>query len=129
MLNSTVSPRVAGKGKYNRYLGSLKIGLNGLVGFSSFLLSFTLFLGLMIATVTFLAILVIGISKMFLGISYPAGLTTIIILVLFMDGIQMIGIGILGEYIGRIYDETKKQPRFIVQKTKNINRLLNDGGR
>jgi dolichol-phosphate mannosyltransferase len=48
------------------------------------------------------------------GFPFPTGNPTIVILVLLMGGIQLISIGILGEYIGRIYEEVRQRPRFIV---------------
>ena len=53
------------------------------------------------------------------------GNPTIVILVLFMGGIQLIGIGILGEYIGRIYEEVRQRPKFIVDKLEGLQRKPN----
>jgi dolichol-phosphate mannosyltransferase len=49
------------------------------------------------------------------GFPFPLGNPTIVILVLFLGGVQLISVGILGEYIGRIYEEVKARPRFIVE--------------
>ena len=57
------------------------------------------------------------------------GTPTIIVLVLFMGGVQMISIGILGEYIGRIYDEVKRRPRFIIDRTGNMDEIVDNGDR
>ncbi len=111
--------RAHGTGNYNRYLGSLKIGLNGLVGFSNFLLSATLLAGIAVAGIAFLVAVGISITW-FMGVEYPIGVPTIIVLVLFLGGVQLVGIGILGEYIGRIYDEVKQRPTFIVDRAVNI---------
>lgn len=111
--------RVAGISNYNRYFGSLKIGLNGLVGFSNFLLSATLLSGIAIAFFAFLIAVVIVITRI-AGVNYPIGVPTIIVLVLFLGGVQLVSIGILGEYIGRIYDEVKGRPTFIVDRAVNI---------
>ena len=111
--------RAYGSGKYNRYLGSLKIGLNGIVGFSNFVLSLTLFSGILTASIAFF--IAIGISiTWFMGVNYPIGTPTILVLVLFLGGVQLISIGVLGEYIGRIYDEVKCRPMFIVDRTINV---------
>ncbi|MEC7488366.1 MAG: glycosyltransferase family 2 protein [Pseudomonadota bacterium] len=122
-------PRVHGKGNYNRYFGSLTIGFNGLVGFSSFLLSFVLLFGFVVAGIAFLGALAIFTSWLFSIDDYPIGYPSIIILILFLGGVQMISIGILGEYIGRIYDEVKGRPRFIIDKTKNISSIIDNGDR
>jgi dolichol-phosphate mannosyltransferase len=111
--------RAHGSGNYNRYLGSLKIGLNGLVGFSNFLLTVTLLAGLAIAGFAFLLAVIIAITRIS-GVDYPIGIPTLIVLVLFLGGVQLISIGILGEYIGRIYDEVKLRPTFIVDRAVNV---------
>ena len=112
--------RAHGMGNYNRYFGSFKIGINGLVGFSNFLLSFVTLLGIAFATLGFLVAFYIAIAKIFFNYPYPLGTTTIYILILIIGGIQLICTGILGEYIGRIYDEVKMRPMFIVKKQVNI---------
>ena len=111
--------RAHGKGNYNQYFGSLKIGLNGLIGFSNFLLTATLLVGVMIAGFAFVLAAVIAITWI-TGVNYPIGVPTLIVLVLFLGGIQLISVGILGEYIGRIYDEVKLRPTFIVDRTVNV---------
>ena len=111
--------RSIGKSKYNKFFGSLKIGLNGLIGFSSrplFLMSIT---GFVIAIFSFL----LGIWYLFQkisGINLTLGLTTTVILISFFAGIQLLGLGLLGEYVGRIYDEVKKRPKYIVDKKINF---------
>lgn len=107
-------PRFAGQGNYNRFLGSLRIGLNGVVCFSNYLLTLSSMIGFITAGVSFLIGFVYLVMKL-LGAPFPIGNPTIVILVLFMGGIQLISVGILGEYIGRIYDEVKQRPRFIVE--------------
>lgn len=114
------SERRRGAGHYNRFLGSLKIGLNGLVGFSNFLLSISLMAGLVIAFASFLLIVYIAISKFYLKLPYPMGVPTTISLVLFIGGVQLVSIGILGEYIGRVYDEVKRRPNYIVDRAVNV---------
>ena len=111
--------RAYGKGNYNRFLGSLKIGLNGLVGFSNFLLSISSIIGLLVTVISFLIIIYMIISKFFLHQAYPTGIPAVICLVLFIGGVQLISIGILGEYIGRIYDEVKRRPQYIIDKRIN----------
>jgi dolichol-phosphate mannosyltransferase len=50
------------------------------------------------------------------GFPFPLGNPTIVILILFMGGVQLVSVGILGEYIGRIYEEVKARPKFIVEQ-------------
>ena len=112
--------RFAGKGKYNKFFGSLQIGINGLIGFSSRPLFFMSVVGFVIAFFSF----ILGIWYFFqkiLGINLTLGLTTTVILISFFAGVQLLGLGLLGEYVGRIYDEVKKRPQYIVDKKINFN--------
>ena len=113
--------RSFGTGNYNRYFGSLKIGFNGLIGFSNFLLDLMLLVGLVITIFCSILTVAIIISRFVLNISYPIGVPTIIVLILFMGGVQLMSVGILGQYIGRVYDEVKERPQFIVDRTANVN--------
>jgi dolichol-phosphate mannosyltransferase len=54
------------------------------------------------------------------GFPFPLGNPTIVILVLFLGGIQLISIGILGEYIGRIYEEVRQRPRYIIERSEGL---------
>jgi polyisoprenyl-phosphate glycosyltransferase len=108
-------PRFAGHGNYNRFFGSLRIGLNGVVCFSNYLLTITSQIGFLIAGLSFLIGAGYALLKIF-GFPFPLGNPTIVVLVLFMGGIQLISVGILGEYIARIYEEVKGRPKFIVDR-------------
>lgn len=112
-------PRFEGKGNYNRFLGSLRIGLNGVVGFSNFLLTISTQLGFLIAGSAFLMAIVVVIMKI-TGFPFPLGFTSLAILILFVGGIQLVSVGILGEYIGRIYDEVRNRPKFIVDRAEGF---------
>jgi glycosyltransferase involved in cell wall biosynthesis len=112
-------PRFAGKGNYNRFLGSLRIGFNGIFCFSNYTLTLSTQLGFIIAICAFLVGFVYALLKI-AGAPFPLGNPTIVILVLFLGGIQLISIGILGEYIGRIYEEVKERPRFIVESSNGF---------
>jgi polyisoprenyl-phosphate glycosyltransferase len=111
--------RMHGRSHYNRYIGSLKIAFNGLVGFSNFLLTATMLLGLIIAIISFFFACFVVIAKTCFHQHFELGIPTIIILVLFMGAIQLIGIGVLGQYIGRIYDEVKHRPPYIIDRSIN----------
>jgi dolichol-phosphate mannosyltransferase len=108
-------PRFAGKTNYNRFFGSLRIGFNGIFCFSTYAISLCTQAGFLIAGASFLVALVYLIMKL-AGVPFPIGNPTVVILILFMGGVQLISIGILGEYIGRIYEEVKQRPRFIVER-------------
>lgn len=111
--------RRSGSGNYNRYLGSLRIGANGVYCFSNYLLTLSTSLGFLIAGTSFILGVVYGIVQL-VDVAFPIGNPTIVILVLFLGGIQLISIGILGEYIGRIYEEVKERPRFIVDELHGL---------
>ena len=107
--------RHAGRGNYNRFLGSIRIGLNGLVGFSAKPLNIMSALGAGIAGFSFLLGGWYMLQKI-LGVSLTPGLSTTVILVSFFAGIQLLSLGLVGEYISRIYDEVKNRPMYIVEK-------------
>src|SRR4051812_22861507 len=114
-------PRFAGETNYNRFLGSLRIGFNGIFCFSTYALTLSTQLGFAIAGISFLIALAYLAMKL-AGFPFPIGNPTVVILVLFMGGIQLIGIGILGEYIGRIYEEVRARPKFIVDRSEGFGR-------
>jgi len=106
-------PRFAGKRKYNKFFGSLKIGINGIVGYSSKPLTFLLGLGSFISLVSLFFIV-----NYFFNENSEYGL--IISIVTFFTGIQLFGLGVIGEYVGRIYDEVKRRPNYIIDKKINF---------
>jgi polyisoprenyl-phosphate glycosyltransferase len=108
------SPRVGGSGKYNRFLGSLVIGLNGVLGFSLYPLHVISLLGIAFSGLAFLLAVVYIILK-FSGFGFPVGNPTIVIVVAFFSGIQLFSLGVMGEYVGRIYDEVRRRPKYIVE--------------
>jgi dolichol-phosphate mannosyltransferase len=107
-------PRAAGKGKYNRFWGDLTIGLNGLIGFSRYPLQVSSLLGVVLALFAFLLAIVYLILKL-AGVAFPIGNPTIVIVVSFFSGIQLLSLGVMGEYVGRIDDETRARPKYIVE--------------
>jgi glycosyltransferase involved in cell wall biosynthesis len=106
--------RAAGTSKYNPFLGSLLIGFNGVVGFSRYPLQVISLLGLMFSGVAFLVGIVYVALKVG-GVSFPVGNATIVLAIAFFSGIQMLSLGVIGEYIGRIYDEARDRPKYIVE--------------
>jgi dolichol-phosphate mannosyltransferase len=112
-------PRFSGHGNYNRFFGSLRIGFNGVFCFSNYALTVSTQLGFLIALAAFLVGIIYAILKV-IGVPFPLGNPTIVILVLFLGGIQLISIGILGEYIGRIYEEVRQRPRFIIEREEGF---------
>jgi len=112
--------RVSGTSSYNRYLGSLRIAINGIVGFSIRPLQLASLLGGLIAAGAFLLGLWILVEKLILHVEMTPGLTWTIVLITFLSGVQLLSLGIMGEYVGRIYEEVKRRPQYIVEKTENL---------
>jgi dolichol-phosphate mannosyltransferase len=108
--------RAAGAGKYNRLTGSLKIGFNGIVAFSDSLLRLMVVAGIAMAGMAMLAIPVVVVMKALGLYAFAPGLATMCILMLFLTGMQFIGMGLLGAYVGRTYEETKRRPKFIIDE-------------
>ena len=93
----------------------MRYALDGLFSFSRLPLRLLTFSGIIIANTGFAAAIFYAMRRI-LGIeTAPTGYTTLVTLVLFIGGVQLIGIGVLGEYLGRIYDEVKRRPNYIVK--------------
>jgi len=114
MSRRVVDPRAAGTSKYNRFWGSLVIGLNGIVGFSRYPLHLISLLGIVLAGFAFaLATVYVGLKLG--GVGFPVGNPTIVIVVSLFSGLQLLSLGVIGEYVGRIYDESRHRPKYIVE--------------
>ena len=105
-------PRFAGETKYP-FKKMFKLALNAITSFSYFPLQVATFIGFIAAGLSVLAIPIVAILRLITGTALLGQATTLII-VLFLGGIQLISLGIIGEYIGRIYDEAKNRPLYIV---------------
>jgi dolichol-phosphate mannosyltransferase len=105
--------RFAGKSKAD-FMQVLKLALDGVFSFSYIPLKLATFLGLVIFVLSFLMIIVELALFVHYGREVP-GFTTLIILMLFLFGMLFLILGIVGEYIARIYDEVKQRPNYIVK--------------
>lgn len=112
--------RFAGTGNYNRLIGSLKIGLNGLISFSSRPLQMMSIAGAILAGFSFLLGAWYFIQKM-IGIDLTPGLSTTILVISFFSGVQLLCLGLMGEYVSRIYDEVKRRPLYIIDRIVSKN--------
>ncbi len=108
------SPRYAGVTKYP-FRKMLRLALNAITSFSYFPLQVATYFGFFSAGLAILAIPVVVYLRM-AGIPQFTGQATTLIAVLFLGGIQLISLGILGEYIGRLYDEAKGRPLYVVRE-------------
>lgn len=107
--------RYSGKTKYP-FTKMLRFAVDGITSFSDAPLRFASYLGFCASFVAFVYALYVIISKLFNinPLGYTPGWASTIVAVLFLGGVQLIGIGILGEYLGRVYDEVKGRPIYIV---------------
>ncbi len=105
--------RVAGVTKYP-FSKMLKLALNAITGFSYFPLQVATYFGFFSAGISILAIPIVAYMRM-TGAGAFTGQATTLIAVLFLGGVQLISLGTLGEYIGRLYDEAKGRPLYIVR--------------
>lgn len=108
--------RRLGETKYNKYTGSLTIGIKGLTSLSNKLLYISAYFGLISSILSVILGLVYFYFKINGIINFPIGNPTIVILILFIGGVQLLSIGIIGIYIGQIFDNVKNRPRYIVSK-------------
>lgn len=93
-----------------------RYALDGVFSFSYLPLRMLTYAGMFIAGLGF-AVGLFFVCKRLLGIETAStGFTTLVTLILFLGGVQLIGIGVLGEYLGRIYDEVKRRPNFLVRR-------------
>ncbi len=111
-------PRFAGETNYNRFFGSLRIGFNGIFCFSTYALTLSTLFGFILAGGSFLFAILYALAKIMNLLPFASGNPTIVILILFMGGIQLISVGIVGEYIGRIYEEVRSRPKYIVERAE-----------
>src|SRR5262249_49567173 len=93
--------RAGGKSKYNKLVGSFAIGLNGVVGFSRYPLQLISIVGIIFSGLAFVVAAAYLILKL-AGVGFPIGNPTVVIVVTFFSGIQLLSLGIMGEYVGRI---------------------------
>ena len=106
--------RQAGETKYP-FRKMLKLAINAITGFSYFPLQMATIVGFIAAGIAILAIPIVIYMRM-TGSQAFFGQATTLIAVLFLGGVQLISLGILGEYIGRLYDEAKGRPLYIVRE-------------
>ncbi|NCR74702.1 MAG: glycosyltransferase family 2 protein [Microcystis aeruginosa K13-06] len=112
-------PRFAGEVKYT-FKKSLALGINSLVSFSKIPLRLSTYLGLFSALIALLMALLVLYWRLQQPDSPVTGLATILIAVFFLGSVQLISIGILGEYIGRIYEEVKGRPAYTIAEIAGL---------
>ncbi len=111
--------RIAGETKWS-FWKLFKYALEGIVAFSTTPLSLAAILGIIMCFVSFIAILVIIIKTLIFG-DPVGGWPSMVCIILFVSGIQLLCMGIIGQYLAKTYLETKKRPIYIIKETNNRN--------
>ena len=109
--------RAAGTSSWN-FFGLFKLAIDGIVSFTMMPLRFASIMGIVIAIVALLYMIVVFAKALIFG-DPVAGYPTLITTILFLGSVQLIALGILGEYVGRIFNETKNRPIYIIQEYRN----------
>jgi hypothetical protein len=100
-----------------------RLALDGITSFSTLPLTIASHLGLWISVLAFLGMIFTFFQRVFrsffesIGIGPVPGFATIVISILFLGGVQLMFLGILGRYLGRIYDEVKQRPQWIIRQS------------
>lgn len=111
--------RIAGSTKFNGWK-LWNFALEGITSFSTAPLRMWTYIGITVTAMSFLFALYIFVKAMIRGIEVP-GYASLIVAIILLGGLQLIGIGVLGEYLGRVYMESKRRPVFVVRSiTGNI---------
>ncbi|MBN3032900.1 MAG: glycosyltransferase family 2 protein [Candidatus Saganbacteria bacterium] len=110
----TAAPRLAGRTKYP-FGRMFSFALDGLTSFSAFPLRLAAYLGLATAGFSFLYIIYALYIRFFTSRAIE-GWASVLVVVLFIGGVQLIFLGVIGEYLGRVYEETKQRPLYLIDK-------------
>lgn len=103
--------RAAGTSKWN-FRKLFNYAIEGIIGYSTKPLRMATFLGGLTAAAAFLYLVIVVLQKLFTGIDIP-GYATIIVLILLLGGVQLLCIGIIGEYVGRTFEQSKNRPVYV----------------
>lgn len=106
--------RSGGESKFS-FWKLFNFAVEGITSFSIAPLQFATYFGVLVSILSFLYALFIVIKTLLWGVDVP-GYASLIVAILFLGGVQLVAIGVLGEYIGRIYDEVKNRPVYITRK-------------
>lgn len=118
-------PRAAGNTKWN-YGKLINLSIDGLTSFTTTPLRWAAIFGILVSLAGFIYMLVIIFKAIFNGIDVPGYASTMVV-ILFLGGLQLIFLGVIGEYLGRAFYETKRRPLYFIdryneEKENNITR-------
>jgi undecaprenyl-phosphate 4-deoxy-4-formamido-L-arabinose transferase len=108
------APRAAGESNYSLY-ALIRYNFDLVTGFSVLPLQTVTMLGLLISFFSFVFVMYLMLRRLIVGPEVE-GVFTLFAILFFLIGIVLLGMGVMGEYIGRIYQEVRKRPRFVVRK-------------
>ena len=106
--------RIAGSSKFNGWK-LWNFALQGITGFGTLPLRIWTYIGFIVSFFAFIYASFLILRTLIMGIDLP-GYASLVVIILFLGGLQLIGVGILGEYVGRIYMESKRRPPFIIDE-------------
>ena len=110
----TVEERESGESKWG-FRKLLKYAFEGIVSFTTFPLKLSAYVGFLSSIVSIIYLIVVVVQKLAFGIDVP-GYATIVVLVLLLGGLQLFSLGILGEYLSKIYVQVKNRPVYILKE-------------
>ena len=110
----TACERVAGTTKWS-FRKLVNYAIEGIIGLSTRPLRFAVYLGIITAIAAVIYLVVVVLQKLFIGIDVP-GYASIIVLILSLGAMQLLCIGIIGEYVGKIFEQSKKRPIYLTKE-------------
>lgn len=110
----TAQPRMAGRTKWS-FRKLTNYAIDGIIGYSTVPLRIASLLGMITSAASLVYLIVVIIQKLVFGIDVP-GYASIIVLILFLGGMQLFCIGIIGEYVGRTFEQSKKRPIYLTKE-------------
>ena len=109
--------RAAGETKWN-YIKLVELAIDGITSFTTAPLRISTYAGIAVSGLTFIYMVYLVIRTIFFGVDL-AGYPSMMAVILFLGGVQLLSLGIIGEYIGRIFNETKQRPLYLIEEYHN----------
>lgn len=110
-------PRAAGETKWN-YMKLIELAIDGITSFTTAPLRIATYTGVIVSIAAFIYLLFLVIRTIFFGTDL-AGYPSMMAVILFLGGVQLLSLGIIGEYVGRIFNETKQRPLYLIEEYHN----------
>ncbi len=110
-------PRAAGETKWN-YLKLIELAIDGITSFTTAPLRIATYTGILVSIAAFIYLLFLVFRTIFFGTDL-AGYPSMMAVILFLGGVQLLSLGIIGEYVGRIFNETKQRPLYLIEEYHN----------